>query len=174
MEDSSAITAMSGDSKSKTLAVGNSNGYVIIFACDLQDEWKALHMIQPPHEIPVTSLSLLNRGDNLYVAGFANGQVQLISTEGYIACNLSAHSRCLNAIACHPSKSVFATCSDDTFVHVFEVVGDTAAKRDINLILSSRVNDYMLCGVAFGGKNNNSIIVAPYDYKSLVILDDVV
>ncbi len=34
MTDDSAITAMSGDPKSNTLAVGNSNGYVIIFECD--------------------------------------------------------------------------------------------------------------------------------------------
>lgn len=34
MIDESAITAMSADPKSKTLAVGNSNGYCIIFSCD--------------------------------------------------------------------------------------------------------------------------------------------
>ena len=34
MADESPITAISGDSKSKTLAVGNSNGFVVIFSCD--------------------------------------------------------------------------------------------------------------------------------------------
>lgn len=35
MADENAITAMSSDSRSKTLAVGNSNGYIVIFGCDL-------------------------------------------------------------------------------------------------------------------------------------------
>jgi WD40 repeat protein len=142
MSDESAITAISGDSKSKTLAVGNCNGYVIIFECDLQGDWKPLHSLVPSNEIPCTALQILNRGDNLYVAGFLNGLVKLISPNGSLVCELSAHSRCINAITCHPTKSLFATCSDDTFVHVFEVVGDTPWKRDVNLILSSRVNDY--------------------------------
>lgn len=34
MQDESAVTCMSSDARSKTLAVGNSNGYIIIFACD--------------------------------------------------------------------------------------------------------------------------------------------
>lgn len=47
MTDESAITAFAGDSKSKTLAVGNSNGYVVIFECDNQTEWKPLFSIPP-------------------------------------------------------------------------------------------------------------------------------
>ena len=27
-------------------------------------------------------------------------------------------------MCCHPTKSVFATCGDDTFVNIFEVTGD--------------------------------------------------
>lgn len=34
MADDSGITAFSGDSRSRALAVGNSNGYVVIFECD--------------------------------------------------------------------------------------------------------------------------------------------
>lgn len=85
---------------------------------------------------------MLNRGDNLFVAGFVNGLVKLITPAGVVICEMSVHSRCLNALTCHPTKSIFATSSDDTFVHVFEVTGDTSSKRDVNLILSSRVNDY--------------------------------
>ena len=45
MTDESAITAITADPRTKTLAVGNSNGYVIIFECDTQGEWKPLHNI---------------------------------------------------------------------------------------------------------------------------------
>lgn len=87
---------------------------------------------------------------------------------------MSAHSRVINAVACHPSKSVFATCSDDTFMQVFEVSGDRLDKIDVNLILGSRVNDYMLTGVTFGGEGNNSVIAVPYDFKTLVVWNNVV
>ena len=110
------------------------------------------------------------RGDNLFVVGFANGQVKLIKPNGSVVCDLSAHSRGLNALVCHPSKSVFATCSDDTFMHLFEVT----EKTDINLILSSRVNDHQLVGLAFGGEGNNSVISSPYDFKSMVVWNNIV
>ena len=45
MVDESPITAMSGDARSKTLAVGCGNGNIIIFSCDNQLEWKPLHTI---------------------------------------------------------------------------------------------------------------------------------
>ena len=82
---------------------------------------------------------------------------------------LQAHSRILNSLTTHPTRSVFATASDDTFVHVFEVVGDKVDKIDVNLIVSSRVNDYMVVGVAFGGDNNSSLVAAPYDFKTLIV-----
>ena len=73
---------MSGDSRSKTLAVGNSSGHIFILSCDTQGEWKASHSIAPAIEIPVTALCTLHRGDNLYIAGFANGQVKIITPGG--------------------------------------------------------------------------------------------
>lgn len=76
------------------------------------------------------------------MVGFANGQIKMITPEGNLACELSAHSRCINAIISHPVKSLFATCSDDTFVNIFEVTGDTPLKRDVKLLLSSKINDY--------------------------------
>ena len=120
------------------------------------------------------SLGTLNRGDNLYVAGFANGLVKIISTQGFVICELGAHSRLLNALVCHPSKSVFATCSDDTFMNVYEVSGDKTEKIDVNLILGSRVNDFMLVGVAFGGEGNNSVLAVPYDFKTIIVWNNIV
>lgn len=168
------MTAMSGDSRSKTLAVGCGNGNIVIFACDNQLEWKPLHTIVSSKEIPLLSLCTLFRGDNLYIAGYQNGMIKLITTTGVIICEMTAHSRMINAISCHPSKSVFATCSDDTFLNVFEVSGDKTDKIDVNLIVSSRVNDYMLCGVTFGGEGNNSVLAVPYDFKTLVIWNNIV
>ena len=168
MIDNSAVTAMACDRKSQTLAVGNSNGYVLIFECDSQNEWKAVHNIKPKDEIPVTSIDLLNRGENLYVVGFANGEIRIISPKGgQIVIELGSHSRGINAVTCHPTKSILATCSDDSFMNIFEV----AENLEVNLILSSRVNDYQLVGVVFG---SDSVLAAPYDFKNLVVWNHVV
>lgn len=73
MVDENPITCMSSDEKSRTLAVGNSNGYIVILSCDNQTEWKPLYNIAPLNEIPVISLGTLNRGENLFIAGLSNG-----------------------------------------------------------------------------------------------------
>ena len=119
-------------------------------------------------------MGTLFRGDNLYVVGFGNGAVKIISPVGQVVCELSAHSRIITSLACHPSKSVFATCSDDTFMHVFEVSGDRQDKLDVNLMLGSRVNDFMLTGVTFGGEGNNSVLAVPYDFKTVVVWNNIV
>jgi WD40 repeat protein len=108
------------------------------------------------------------------LVGFANGSVKIVTPNGILACELSAHSRSLNALTCHPTKSIFATCSDDTFMSVFEISGDSFERIDVNLILSSRVNDYQLCGVQFGGDTFNSIVAAPYDFKTLAVWNNIV
>lgn len=69
---------------------------------------------------------------------------------------------------------MFATCSDDTFVNIFEVVGDRLDKIDVNLIMGSRVNDNLPVGICFGGEGNNSLAVAPYDYKTIVVWNNIV
>ena len=172
--DETPITAMSGDARSKTLAVGTATGSVLVFECENQGEWRILHTIESTQEIPVTSMGTLMRGDNIYVVGFANGMVKLIHPSGFVACELSAHSRCLNSLACHPSKSVFATCSDDTFMHIFEVSGDKLDRLDVNLLISSRVNDYQLCGVVFGGESNSTVVATPYDFKTIVVWNNII
>lgn len=108
-------------------------------------------------------------------AGFQNGHVKLLNFEnGDLIAEIVSHSRMVNAIACHPSRAVFATAGDDTFLNVYEVSGDKMEKLDIDLILSSRVNDLMLVGVTFGGENNSSAVGVPYDFNTLVVWDNVV
>lgn len=65
---------MKGDAKSKTLAVATSKGTVYIFKVDsLNSTWQILNQVDTTVEIPVTSIDLLLRGENLYAAGYANG-----------------------------------------------------------------------------------------------------
>lgn len=79
----------------------------------------------------------------MFVVAFASGTVKLyLCDTGNELCELAAHSRQINALAAHPTKQVFATCSDDTFVNLWEVSGSRIDTLDINLLVSSRVNDY--------------------------------
>jgi WD40 repeat protein len=175
LKDESAITAMVSDENSKHLAVGNANGYVILFKIESNDSYKPIATITPDNEVPITTLGCLFRGNNLVCAGFQNGHVKLLNFEnGDMIAEISSHSRMVNAVACHPSRAVFATCGDDTFMNVYEVSGDKIEKLDVDLILSSRVNDLMLVGVTFGGENNSSVVGVPYDFNTLVVWDNVV
>jgi len=54
-------------------------------------------------------------------------------------------------------------------MHLFEVTGDKADKLDVKLQVGSRVNDYMLVGVAFSGDSNQHLVAVPYDFANLVI-----
>lgn len=75
--------------------------------------------------MPATSVACLQRpNSNLFVVAFMNGAVKLFNSEsGALVGEVGAHSRQINGLVCHPKKSFFATCSDDTFLNVWEVKG---------------------------------------------------
>lgn len=107
MSDGNPITHMTFDTRTKVLAVGNSNGYVVLFTAEEQSGSVKLNPVShlsPPAEIPLTSLSTLYRGDNLLVASYSNGSVKIFTFSGDMLCEIGAHSRNINAIACHPTK----------------------------------------------------------------------
>jgi WD40 repeat protein len=85
---------------------------------------------------------------------------------------LAAHSRQVNALACHPTKSIFVTVGDDTFLNVWEV--ESGAAFNIRLVMSSRVPDFMLTGVCFANQNYNSILATVYNFKTVIVWDDIV
>ena len=68
---------------------------------------------------------------------------------------------------------MFATAGDDTFVNLWEVTGATVDKLDINLLSSSIVNDYQVVGLCFGQENQRSLVASVYDYKVLLVWDDI-
>ena len=123
--------------------------------------------------MPALSVDLLVRGQNLYVVGFASGIVKLYGSQsGVKVCELAAHSRQINALACHPAKSIFVTVGDDTFLNVWEV--ESGAAFNIRLVMSSRVPDFLLTGVCFANQNYNSILATVYNFKTVIVWDDVV
>ena len=101
MNDSNPITHMTFDDRSGILAVGNSNGYVVLFKPEETDGTVKLNPVShlsPPNEIPLTSLGTLFRGENLLVASYSNGTVKIFTFDGDIICEIGAHSRNINAV----------------------------------------------------------------------------
>lgn len=68
---------------------------------------------------------------------------------------------------------MFVTAGDDTFVNLWEVTGSSIERLDINLLTSSIVNDYQVAGITFGQENYRSIVASVYDYKVLLVWDDI-
>ena len=100
---------------------------------------------------PITCADVLTQGIPMFVVGYASGTVKLfMSDSGSRVCEIGAHSRQVNALCCHPSRTVFVTAGDDTFVNLWEVFGSTVDRLDINILTSSIVNDYQVVGLAFG------------------------
>ena len=91
-KDFSPITAMTFDERTKMLVCGTSTGYLIHFSVDSSSTITAQSSITSENEIPVTSLGTLNRGINLCVATFANGQVKLSTFAGELLAEFTAHS----------------------------------------------------------------------------------
>jgi WD40 repeat protein len=62
---------------------------------------------------------------NLFLIGYSNGLIRIFkSDDGAILFELSAHSRQVSGLACHPKgKSIFATVGDDSFMNLWEICG---------------------------------------------------
>ena len=87
----------------------------------------------------------------IFIVAYASGRVKLVLCDsGKLVCEIGAHSRQINAIRAHPTRSAFVTAGDDTFVNLWEVSGASLDKLDVSLLTSSIVNDYQVCGLAFG------------------------
>lgn len=173
---------MVGCPKSKALCVGNGDGSCLFLQPKTEQEWDpigdSLKELQRKKDEAVTmSVDVLLRGQfsNLFIAGLSNGLVRIFTTdEPRCLVELQAHSRQINALACHPSKPLFVTVSDDTFLNVWDI--SKQEQFEISLVSSSRCPDLQLTGVTFGANAEgalNSIVASVYDYKLMLVWDEV-
>ena len=92
---------------------------------------------------PITCADVMSVGLSMFVVGYASGTIKLFLGEtGQLICEMGAHSRQVNALCCHPTRTVFVSAGDDTFVNLWEISGSTIERLDINILTSSIVNDY--------------------------------
>ena len=72
---------------------------------------------------------MVTRGDTV-IGGFACGHIRVfrIGVKAAIV-EISAHARCVTALAIHPSLPLFASVGEDTVLNVFNVPGEDEAVR---------------------------------------------
>ena len=141
----------------------------------MEDDWDVVRDLEEGANIdPVTCADVLSLGQPMFVVGHASGLVKLYLCEsGQLVCEIGAHSRQVNAICCHPTRTAFVTAGDDTFVNLWEITGSSNGRLDVNILTSSIVNDYQVVGLAFGQENHRSLVASVYDYKLLLVWDDI-
>ena len=59
-------------------------------------------------------------------------------------------------------------------MNVWEVSGTRVENIDVQLTVSSRCSDLLLTGVAFGGPKMSSVVASVYDYKQILVWDDII
>lgn len=112
---------------------------------------------------------------NFFLVGYSNGQVSMFNAASppYKIAEIQAHSRQINGMACHPSRPLFVTVSDDTFMNVWEVPNSDTFS--VNLHSSTRCNDLQLTGVQFvsseDGQACDKLVATVYSYKTMVVKD---
>ena len=87
------------------------------------------------------------------LAAYSCGHVRIFRVAigfGELAVEMAAHSRCVNAIALHHENNIFATCSDDSMIHVWELPSvDAGSRPDVRLIFTENIANRLLTGLSF-------------------------
>eukprot|EP00640_Fibrocapsa_japonica_P003449 CAMPEP_0113941584 /NCGR_PEP_ID=MMETSP1339-20121228/7470_1 /TAXON_ID=94617 /ORGANISM="Fibrocapsa japonica" /LENGTH=318 /DNA_ID=CAMNT_0000945773 /DNA_START=178 /DNA_END=1134 /DNA_ORIENTATION=- /assembly_acc=CAM_ASM_000762 len=147
------------------LASGDDRGGIFVWS--LIEGFNRLQTIEGEGH-PVTSLAVR---ENLLVASYSTGLLRMynIST-GLVVAEVTAHSRCINAIDMHPDQLILASVSDDTFLNVWAVPDlDAPGDPEVSLLYSESVGDFTLTGVAFIPDGSNRIAASAYDYDGMHI-----
>ena len=96
--------------------------------------------------------SICCRGDAVITA-FSSGHIRIfrvtpdrVSQGSGLVVEISAHSRCINALALHPTKYSFASCGEDGRLLIWEL---DSSDFKINLVHSELISHKLLTGVIF-------------------------
>lgn len=172
--DQTAVVAMACDKTKGVLGCGNATGFIIFLHVGAPKKVEPIGSLQLNKDsVPITSVGVLYRGANLFVAGDANGLVSVIEAaleKPRVLCTIQAHQQALTGLICHPTKSVFATGGEDSMVTVWEVNED----EKLNLVFDYQLANKIPTGVAFVGENSSSLLIAQQDHINLAYFKDLV
>ena len=106
---------------------------------------------------------------NAVVAAFSSGHIRIYrvfpdsaSGGGELVVEVGAHSRCVNALALHPSQHLLASCGEDGNLLVWEL---DAYSFKINLVHSECMPHKLLTGTTF--LQDGKLAVCAYDDDTL-------
>jgi WD40 repeat protein len=119
---------------------------------------------------PCTSIVL---NDDAVVCAYSSGHIRIFRTDSLeMAIEVTAHIRCINALALHPELRLFASCGEDQFVNVwalpeFHRVGSNTTE----LLFSERFPNRLLTGIAFC--RDSKLAATSYDEEDLILLSKI-
>ncbi len=177
ISDMPIITALAGDPSTGILAVGTSEGKITLLSVAKPNEAEIVGNIPGfGLKFPVTSMAVLQCGATILLAAYSNGQIRGYALpDGKPVLTINAHSRAITAIDVHPSKSVIATVGEDSFFNLFEIsMGASKQEYDVTLVLSSKLENTLLTGVAFLPPSHSSVIAVAYDEPKIFYWKDVI
>jgi len=165
MNEMPIITALAGNPKNHLLCAGTSTGSIILLSVLKPNQANIIATIEgDSFKFPVTSMCVLE-SEGLLFASYSNGQVRGYKLpQGKEVLRINAHIKNITAIAGHPTKPLLATVSEDSFLHLFQITTNVAKNTfDASLVLSNKIENNLLTGVAFLPPNYTSIIAVSYD-----------
>ena len=112
--------------------------------------------------------SLVQR-ENVLFAAYSSGHIRVFRTDiQELAIEVTAHTRTITGLSLHPQLNILVSCSQDQYIHVWEVPDFLSpSSRDISIIYSDLVENRICTGVTF--LSGDSICVATYDDDDLVV-----
>jgi WD40 repeat protein len=168
MESEHTITCMTSSTEG-ILAIGDSIGRVSTYKVKSNKSLQLLKVLKQD-SFPVNCMITMNVGFNIFVCGYENGMITLISANKQI--NISAHGRGVTGLAIHSKKAILFSVGEDGCFYTYEITGSTEDKLDIDILACAHVENNLLTGVAYS-EEAHSAVAAGYDYNTLYYWKDI-
>ena len=170
--------SMASDEKNFLLIIGLNFGNLIIYHAKSPNSIQKMKEVEVFQNVsfPINCLEVLFGGPNLKLAivGLPNGCLI-----GYDLPNLNkrfsmqGHARSITGLTIHPTRCVFASVSEDTYLNIYEI-SENNKKIDISIIKSLKVENGQLTGVVFLPPTFCSIAAVSYDLKNINVWNNVI
>lgn len=108
--------------------------------------------------------------DETFAAAFSSGHIRIYRINiGELALEITGHIRPVYGLALHSRLNIFASCSEDQFVHVWSWPDfESRSSSNVDLLSSHKLDNRICTGIAFLPRDR--IAVASYDECDLIIL----
>jgi len=114
--------------------------------------------------MPCTSVKM--RGANV-ITTHPNGTLRILNcATGVAVAEIGGHSRIVNALDIHPTKNMFVTVGEDTYVNVWTLPTE-GNHEEIRLLLNAKIDNNLLTGVQFCGNEQATVGVTAYEATTM-------